>query len=63
MSDFWTDLARHLDRYERAQLEADAIERFAAEYPDRPDLEPEDRDLIGENDITDHADTPLARTA
>lgn len=63
MAGFWTDLARHLAAYERAEAETAALEEFVNEHPDRPDLEPEDRDLIPESDVLDHHDTALARTA
>lgn len=63
MGNFWTDLNRHLAAYERAEAADEAARaEFGEDYAETVALDPEDRDLIDENDVTD---TPisLARTA
>lgn len=63
MADFWTDLARHLAEYERAEVAAEAENEWIEDHPDRPDLDLEVRDLISEDDVLPETHTNLARTA
>jgi hypothetical protein len=64
MGNFWTDLNRHLAQYEAAEAADEAArEEFGEDYAETVALDPEDRDLISEDDIRDTPDHDLARTA